>query len=88
MASETENLKNDVAELQASINKLTKDMSTLSKSIGNNVGENAKRVADQARERGKQSADAVEAHVAENPFRSLLIAFGAGVVISQLIRRG
>lgn len=98
MATESETLKKDVAELQATLNKLTKDVTSMSQAMAEDVKsragkangeirENVKKFAEQARDKGKESAEVVGAQVGENPFRSLLIAFGAGVVLSQLISR-
>ncbi|MEQ8741225.1 MAG: hypothetical protein RLO05_05660 [Rhodospirillales bacterium] len=91
MATQDETLKKDMAELRAALDQLTKDVSTLSKnfasSINSEVRENMKKAADQAREKGKQSAEAVGVAVGEHPFRSLLIAFGAGVLMSLLVSR-
>ncbi len=91
MASETETLKKDMADLRTSIDKLTKDVSAISKSMAEEtqgeIRDKAQRLAEQARDKGKQSAEAVGTTVSDNPLRSVLIAFGAGVVFSQLIRR-
>lgn len=99
MASETETLKKDMAELQSTIDKLTKDMGQLSKAVGEDlqsrangsaaeIKDRARKVAANARDKGRESVEAVETHVSENPLRSLIVAFGAGILISQLLRRG
>lgn len=91
MVSETDTLKKDVDELRAAIAQITKDLSALSKNAANAVKDdikaNARKTADHAREKTRQSADAVAATVGEYPFRSVLIAFGAGVLMSLLLTR-
>lgn len=98
MASETDTLKKDMADLRASIDALTKDVSTMSRSFADDakngaskkaeeLRDNINKVAGQARDKSKESVEAVSTSVAENPLRSLVFAFGAGVVISQLLQR-
>ncbi len=98
MASEAETLKKDIEELRGSIEKLSKDVSSIGQSMAKDIkaraGETAENVRDGAKatvrqigEKGKQGAEAVENTVRERPFQSLLVAFGAGLLISQLIRK-
>lgn len=98
MASETETLKKDMADLRSALESLTKDMSSLSKTMTENMKDSvqetngelkqkAQKLVEQAREKGKHSAEVASTAVSENPFRSILISFGAGILISQLIRR-
>ncbi|CAN0449939.1 unnamed protein product [Ectocarpus fasciculatus] len=98
MASETETLKKDIDELRGSIEKLSKDVSSMGQSMaqdlkakaGNaaeSIRDGAKATAQQIGEKGKQGAEAVENTVRERPFQSLLVAFGAGLLLAQLLRR-
>ena len=98
MASESETLKKDMADLRTSLDKLTKDVAAINKAVLDDakksngefreeVREKAHELVQQARDKGRQSAEAVGTTVSDNPFRSVLIAFGAGVLLSQLIRR-
>lgn len=98
MASQTETLKKDLDELRAAIDALASDVNTMSKSMSDDLAARAKSTASKAREsaagmaedvmeKGKQTADAVEAKVQANPLQSLLMAFGLGVLLSQLINR-
>ena len=98
MASETDTLKKDMADLRASIDALTKDVSTMSRSMSNDaknsasekaaeLRDNISKAAGQARDKSRESVEAVSTSVAENPLRSLVFAFGAGIVISQLLQR-
>lgn len=98
MASQTETFKKDLDELRAAIDALASDVNTMSKSMSDDLAARAKSTASKAREsaagmaedvmeKGKQTADAVEAKVQANPLQSLLMAFGLGVLLSQLINR-
>lgn len=98
MATESETLKKDIEELRSSIEKLSKDVSTMGDSMAKdlkarageaagNIRDGAKAVASDIGAKGKQSAEAVEQTVREHPLQSLLVAFGAGLLISQLIRK-
>lgn len=98
MASESETLRKDVEELRTSLDRLNKDVGALSQSLMKEVKERASRTADDLRSnaqsiaseigvRGRESAEAVEKTVREHPLQSLLIAFGAGMLLAQLTRR-
>lgn len=98
MASETEVLKKDLEDLRKSIETLTKDVGVISKSMAEQAKTDAKATLRDARSsasefandigaKGRESAEAVENAVRENPFQGLLIAFGAGLVLAQFIGR-
>ncbi|MDA0661907.1 MAG: hypothetical protein O3B08_03610 [Proteobacteria bacterium] len=98
MASESETLKKDVEELRAAIETLTKDVSTISQSMTDGLKDKAARAADNVREgarnaaneigaKGRQSAEAVEQTVRDKPLQSLVVAFGAGLLLAQLLRK-
>lgn len=91
-------LKDDVAALKTAINDLTKDIKTVSESVVKDTRTRAEAAAADlrgglddaartAKERGRQSAEAVRGTVAQHPLQSMLIAFGAGLVIAQLLKR-
>ncbi len=97
MATETETLKKDIDALRSSIDKLTKDMSTMSESFAqdmkaraaNKVGdlrEEVSHIAGRIGAKGKQSSEAVEESVREKPLQSILLALGAGLMLAQLMR--
>tara|TARA_R110001606_G_scaffold149857_1_gene289878 strand:- start:268 stop:567 length:300 start_codon:yes stop_codon:yes gene_type:complete len=98
MATESETLKKDIEELRASMEKLTKDVSSISQSLTDGLKDKASRAANNAREsarnvaseigtKGKQSAEAVEQTVRDKPLQSLVVAFGAGLLLAQLMRK-
>ncbi|PPC75731.1 hypothetical protein C4K68_19055 [Pokkaliibacter plantistimulans] len=51
------------------------------------VDDSVKAQYAQARVKGQQACDAVSTYVKENPMTSLGIAFGAGVLLTALLRR-
>lgn len=97
MAGETDILKKDLEELRAALNRITEDLKTIREAQTEELTDYARRQARKAREgirdaaeevtaRTKQSAETFENVVRENPLRSLLAAFGLGLVIAQLLR--
>lgn len=98
MATESDTLRKDMADLRASLDKLSKDVSALSQSVADDMksraGQTAEALRDSARNladdigtKGKESAELVEKTVRERPFQSLIAAFGAGLLLAQLLRR-
>lgn len=98
MASDSETLKRDVEALRASLDKLSKDVASMSQSLANELKARAEHTADDLRDsahtvtdqigaKGKESAEALEKTVRERPFQSLLVAFGAGLLLAQLLRK-
>lgn len=98
MASQTDTLKKDLDELRAAIEALAGDVNTISKSMSDDLATRAKNTANRAKksaagiaddmvEKGKQTASAVEEKVQTNPMQSLMVAFGLGVLLSQLLNR-
>jgi ElaB/YqjD/DUF883 family membrane-anchored ribosome-binding protein len=98
MATESETLRKDVQELRAAMEQLTKDVSTISQSLAKDLKGRASETADGLRdsarsaahqigEKGRESTETMEQTVRERPFQSLLVAFGAGLLLSQFLRR-
>jgi ElaB/YqjD/DUF883 family membrane-anchored ribosome-binding protein len=98
MANESEVLKKDIEELRASMEKLTKDVGALSRSLADELKARASRTAASAREsaeaiaheigeKGRESTESIERTVRERPFQSLLVAFGAGLLLAQVLRK-
>ena len=98
MASESESLKKDIEELRAILDKLGKDVSSISHSLAEDLKTRASRTADDIRdgartvageigEKGKESVEVIEKTVRDRPFQSLLVAFGAGLLLAQFLRK-
>lgn len=97
-ASDTEALKKDIEELRATLEKLTKDVGTVSQSMAEQLKtratvtaeglrDSAQHLASEIGARSAESAKAVESKVRENPVQSLLISFGVGLLLSHLFTR-
>lgn len=71
-----ENKKSDLKE--DLLDRLTKELEHLRK----NAGDHAHKIY----EHGQEGAEAVTEHVRRNPLASVLIAFGAGYVLSCIFR--
>lgn len=98
MPTENDALKKDIQELRESLDKLTKDVSAIGASLADEVKTRAGRTADSVREgarnaageigaKGKQTVDTVENTVRERPLQSVMVAFGVGLLLAQLVRR-
>ena len=98
MANDSENLKKDIEMLKATIDKLAKDVSSISASMADDlkarasgkadeVREDARAVAGEICEKGRESVEAIENTVRDRPFQSVLVAFGTGLLLAQFMRR-
>ena len=98
MSGESDKLKEDLEELRASISRIKDDLKALRDAQAEELKSYARRNAERAREgvreiaseataKTKESTEAFESLVRENPLRSVLAAFGLGLVIAQLLRR-
>jgi ElaB/YqjD/DUF883 family membrane-anchored ribosome-binding protein len=98
MTTDTKQEKDDMAELRASVDRLTKDVAALSHSLADILKERVGQAADDIREgvktaageigeKSKASKEAVEQTIRERPYQCLLAAFGAGLLIAQLFHK-
>lgn len=98
MTTPTKHTEDDMADLRASFDKLSKDVASLHHSLAEVLRSRAGQAAAEIREGidsaaediGTKSAeykDSIEKTVRERPFQSLLAAFGIGLLIAQLFRR-
>jgi ElaB/YqjD/DUF883 family membrane-anchored ribosome-binding protein len=95
--TETE-LREEFEELKAQVTsmadllkqKAEEDKANLTSSIKQNFDEYSEKAKEQlahAKELGSEGIEKVGGKVKENPFASLLIAFGAGYLISKAIKK-
>lgn len=98
MTTDTKQNADDMVELRASIDRLTKDVASLTHSLGDvlksragqtadGIGEGFKTAAGEICDKSKHSKEAVEHTIRERPFQSLLVAFGTGLLIARLFRK-
>jgi len=98
MTADTKHNDAEMAALRASIERLTKDVASLSHALTDVLKSRAGQAADDIRDgvrtatgeigdKAKDTKDAVEHTIRERPFQSLLAAFGAGLLIAQLFRK-
>jgi ElaB/YqjD/DUF883 family membrane-anchored ribosome-binding protein len=87
MVSEADTLRKDVDELKAALNNVAKDVSKLGKTYAAEQASKVREGAYELGEKGQQSAEALGNVVREHPLQSLLVSFGVGVIVSQLIRK-
>ncbi|MEQ9489953.1 MAG: hypothetical protein RIM72_13285 [Alphaproteobacteria bacterium] len=88
----------DIDELRASIDRLTKDVASLSHSLtdilksragqaAGDISDGVRTAAGEVSEKARDSKDAIERTIRDRPFQSLLAAFGTGLLIAQLFRK-
>jgi len=84
-------LKEDLAGLRKDMQALVKTVSDDARSRGretvNKARAEAGRYADEALSRGRDGMAAIESHIEERPFTSVLMAFGIGLVIGKILDR-
>lgn len=88
------NLDKEFDALRADLSSVKDDIAAIARAAGRKggraVNEQAARLgelADDALDYGRDGVNALEQRIAAQPLSSLLIAFGAGVLLSKLIGR-
>jgi ElaB/YqjD/DUF883 family membrane-anchored ribosome-binding protein len=92
---EAKRVADDVAALKQDMASLLKQMKETAMREANRIGQDtaekisgrASDLYDTVSDTSKKSADAVTAHVEEQPLSSLLIAFAAGFIFSKILTR-
>jgi ElaB/YqjD/DUF883 family membrane-anchored ribosome-binding protein len=92
---EAKRVADDVAALKQDVASLIKQMKETAMREANRFGQDtAEKISGRASDiyatvsdSSKKSADAVTAHVEEQPLSSLLIAFAAGFIFSKILTR-
>ena len=92
---EAKRVADDVAALKQDMAALIRQMKETAVREANRIGQDtAEKISGRASDlyetvsdTGKKSADAVTAHVEEQPLSSLLIAFAAGFIFSKILTR-
>ena len=81
-------VQSDMAQIRSDIGSLKSDVVSLTRSVGMEAKYSASENISRLKLRGKDTMARVEDTVREQPAKSLLAAFGAGIVLSALTRRG
>ena len=92
---ESKRVADDIAALKQDVASLIKQMKDVAMREANRFGQDtadklsgrASDIYETVSETGRRSADAVTAHVEEQPLSSLLIAFAAGFIFSKILTR-
>ncbi len=77
---EIENIREDIDSLKSNVVALTK-------TVKHEVADTTATRLERIRKRGKETMGRVEKDVKAKPMQSLAMAFGAGLVLSTLMRR-
>lgn len=81
-------LKDDVATLIRQMKELAmREASCFSQDAADTISDRASDIYETVSAKGRKSADALTAHVEEQPITSLLIAFAAGFIFSKILTR-
>jgi ElaB/YqjD/DUF883 family membrane-anchored ribosome-binding protein len=94
-AAKTDRISDDLATLKQDMAALIKQVKDMAVQTGSRLGQDAAdKISGHAAdlygtvsEKSRKSAEAVTAHVEEQPLSSLLIAFAAGFIFSKIISR-
>lgn len=93
-----QSIRDDMAALRGDLARVTQDLKAIGKNRAEatkeNLGATAQslkeeiiRMFDDTRETGKRSLESVETEIGERPLLSLLISFGAGLIMAKLLER-
>ena len=92
--SSRDTLSKSADDLRADLEQLRDDMGAMMKTVtklannGQREGiERLKQASTAATQQARQSVEVAEQSIAQHPFTSVLIAFGAGLAIGKLINR-
>ncbi len=85
---EIDDIKSDLDSLRSNVVQLTRHLKHDGLETAANVKELLKESMEELRTKGEESLHRVEDKVRDNPRNSVLLAFGAGVLASLLLRRG
>ena len=77
----------EIAHIREDLDSLRHNVVALSSSLQHDVKETALGRLEKVRTRSNQALEAAEENVREHPARSVLTAFGVGLVLSALMRR-
>lgn len=84
---EIDDIKHDLDSLRNNVVKLTRNLKEDGMETAGQVKEHLKDSMHALREKGEESMKRVEEKVRDNPRNSVLLAFGAGILASILLRR-
>lgn len=89
--AEVQAIKDDIAGLRKDLQALVKTVADDQKTHGKEALDKARaevnRLAGQARAKGSEGISAIETHIEERPFTSVLMAFGIGLVLGKILDR-
>jgi ElaB/YqjD/DUF883 family membrane-anchored ribosome-binding protein len=86
-ATETERMVNILHEALDRFAEHAGSAERQARSTADDVREGARRRAVRARDKGNEAANIVEEYVDDHPWTAAGIAFGAGIIVSSMLRR-
>ena len=85
--SDIDNIKDDLASLKDNVLQLSKDTKNFGGVKATELKNVARQQLSQLQSKGQRQLKAAENQVRENPGQALAIAFGAGLLLSALLKR-
>ncbi len=79
-------VQEDLGQLREDLAQLKADMQTMATEAYGMARERMTEAVDDVKRRGTEAAEAFEGHVQDNPWRSVGIAFGVGMLIGLVVR--
>jgi ElaB/YqjD/DUF883 family membrane-anchored ribosome-binding protein len=88
VADDVAALKQDMAHLIKQVKEIAvREANRLGQGTAETISGRASDLYETVSDTGRKSADAITAHVEEQPLSSLLIAFAAGFIFSKILTR-
>lgn len=78
LRNEIKQLRSDLAQVTATMKKIVGDGADL-------AGDRIKAATEQGRAKAREGAEAIESRIEENPFTSVAISFGVGLLLGRLL---
>jgi ElaB/YqjD/DUF883 family membrane-anchored ribosome-binding protein len=86
LSKSTEDLRADLEQLRDDMAAMMKTVSRMANNGQREGLERIKQATTVAADQARQSMEVAEQGIVKNPFTSVLVAFGAGLVIGKLIK--
>jgi ElaB/YqjD/DUF883 family membrane-anchored ribosome-binding protein len=87
MRDNIDNLRDDLGRIREDVGGAAKNLAGAARAGVHEAGRYASEAMSVAREHGQEAIDTTRETIRNNPLASVGIAFGAGVLLSALIRR-
>ena len=84
---EIDSLKADLTALRTDFKDLGKDMASAARTGAEAAKDRIRSAVDSAKEHGEDAAKKLKGQIEEKPLTSVVVAFGAGILLGALLKR-